>query len=373
MKEVHDHSFNVNVAEYFRSVEKAILLKEFYGWIKINKDSKRNIHYGVAWTYNSSEALNEKFRYMKAKSIWRWIDELSNEGFICINRFNEKRYDKTNWYAINWVAYAAICEGKYELILDAICEFKKFQRLVFDSQNEKSISQNKKRYSQNEKSISHNEEPIPSLTNSSSSLTNSEAFVENSFSTVTLIDEVDETSVEIHHVPDYFEVKDQLQGISDKDKKLVYEIAKDIPGFFDTEQKKPKEKSAAKKEKVDNPTPIKAMWEIYELQYAKMCGSEKPEFMPKYCQPMKKLYNILEARQIQSGIVPLDKLQPWRDFIEMWGKYLQDHPKETYFTANFNPATFYSQFNTIVAKLKNQPKTTAQKWEQFYRENTQTQ
>ena len=343
MKEVHDHSFNVNVAEYFRSVEKAILLKEFYGWIKINKDSKRNIHYGVAWTYNSSEALNEKFRYMKAKSIWRWIDELSNEGFICINRFNEKRYDKTNWYAINWVAYAAICEGKYELILDAICEFKKFQRLVFDSQNEKSISQNKKRYSQNEKSISHNEEPIPSLTNSSSSLTNSEAFVENSFSTVTLIDEVDETSVEIHHVPDY----------------------------FDTEQKKPKEKVAPKrKSAADNPTPIKAMWEIYELQYAKMCGSEKPEFMTKYLQPMKKLYGILEARQIQSGIVPLDKLQPWRDFIEMWGKYLQDHPKEAYFTANFNPATFYSQFNTIVAKLKNQPKTTAQKWEQFYRENT---
>ncbi len=44
--------------------------------------------------------------------------------------------------------------------------------------------------------------------------------------------------------------------------------------------------------------------------------------------------------------------------------------KEAYFTANFNPATFYSQFNTIVAKLKNQPMTTAQKWEQFLRENT---
>jgi len=112
------------------------------------------------------------------------------------------------------------------------------------------------------------------------------------------------------------------------------------------------------------------MFDIYSDQYARMNGGEKPEFMPKYLQPMKKLYGILEARQIQSGIVPLDKLQPWRDFIEMWGKYLQDHPKETYFTANFNPATFYSQFNTIVAKMKNQPKTSAQKWEQFYRENT---
>ncbi len=135
-------------------------------------------------------------------------------------------------------------------------------------------------------------------------------------------------------------------------------------------QKKERKSVAPKKKESDNPTPIREMFEIYSDQYAKMNGGEKPEFMPKYCQPMKKLYSILEARQAQSGIVPLDKLQPWRDFIEMWGKFLQDHPKETYFTANFNPATFYSQFNTIVAKLRNQPKTTAQKWEQFYRENT---
>jgi len=136
------------------------------------------------------------------------------------------------------------------------------------------------------------------------------------------------------------------------------------------DQKKERKSVAPKKKESDNPTPIKPMFEIYSDQYARMNGSEKPEFMSKYLQPMKKLYGILEARQIQSGIIPLDKLQPWRDFIEMWGKYLQDHPKETYLTANFNPATFYSQFNTIVAKLKNQPMTTAQKWEQFYRENT---
>jgi hypothetical protein len=194
-------------------------------------------------------------------------------------------------------------------------------------------------------------------------------------STVTLIDEVDETSVEIHHVPDYFE-----EGL-EKTKLLLEKIEKDPNAFFNskateenpTPQVAPTPRPKAKRAKVENPTPIKAMWEIYELQYAKMCGSEKPEFMPKYLQPMKKLYNILEARQIQSGIVPLDKLQPWRDFIEMWGKYLQDHPKEAYFTANFNPATFYSQFNTIVAKLKNQPMTTEDKWEKFYRENTQAQ
>jgi len=134
---------------------------------------------------------------------------------------------------------------------------------------------------------------------------------------------------------------------------------------------KPKEKVAPKRKgAANNPTPIREMFEIYSDQYAKMNGGEKPEFMPKYAPALKKLYGILEARQIQSGIVPLDKLQPWRDFIEAWGTYLEKFPNDKYFTANFNPATFYSQFNTIVAKLRNQPKTTAQKWEQFYRENT---
>lgn len=185
--------------------------------------------------------------------------------------------------------------------------------------------------------------------------------VEKEFSTV-LIDSEEDLVMEIHHVPDYFE-EDTSKSASDLVDIFYAELNSKAT-------QKPKEKSGAKKEKVDNPTPIKPMFEIYSDQYAKMNGGEKPEFMTKYCQPMKKLYGILEARQIQSGIVPLDKLQPWRDFIEMWGKYLQDHSKETYFTANFNPATFYSQFNTIVAKLRNQPMTTVQKWDQFYRENT---
>jgi hypothetical protein len=185
-------------------------------------------------------------------------------------------------------------------------------------------------------------------------------------STVTLIDEVDETSVEIHHVPDYFE-EDTSKSASDLVDIFYAELNSKAT-------QKPKEKVAPKRKgAADNPTPIREMFDIYSNQYAKMNGGEKPEFMSKYLQPMKKLYGILEARQIQSGIIPLDKLQPWKDFIEAWGAYLQKFPKETFFTANFNPATFYSQFNTIVAKLKNQPMTTEDKWEKFYRENTQAQ
>ncbi len=325
MKEINDHSFNINVAEYFHSVEKAILLKEFYGWIKINKDNNRNIHYGEAWTYNSAEALNAKFKYMHPKSIWRWVNELSIDGLICISRFNEKRYDKTNWYAINWAAYIAICEGKNELIEEYISHFKKFQKLVFDSQNEKSISQNKKRYSQNEKSISQNEEPIPSLTISSSSLTISEPFVEKEFSTV-LIDEVDETKVEVHHIPDY----------------------------FDTEEKKERKSVAAKKkESAPDPTPINQMWQAYEKAYASLNAGEVPVFHKKYLRSLKTLYVVLKERAAKKGIIPLNDIQPWQDFLDMVVAYLKNNPKQTYLRGRFDPLGLESEFNKFISELVN--------------------
>lgn len=152
-------------------------------------------------------------------------------------------------------------------------------------------------------------------------------------STVTLIDEVDETSVEIHHVPEYF-----------------------------AEEQKPKRKKLApKKEKVtDDPTPIRAMFELYADKYAELNNGVKPEFMVKYTPAMKNLYGILKSRS--SMEIGMDNLQPWRDFLQVWGDYLAKNEKEKWHRDNFNPLTFFSQFNSIIAKLNNRPKTDAEKW-----------
>lgn len=177
--------------------------------------------------------------------------------------------------------------------------------------------------------------------------------VEKEFSTVTLLDQVDETSVEIHHVPDYFsDYAERLESIPLK-----------------ATQKKERKSVAPKKKESDNPTPIKPMFDIYSEYYQVLTG-EPPVWQTKYAPALKKLYEILTARCAQKGIIQLDHLQPWRDFLDAWAVYLNKNEKEKWQRDNFNPATFYGQFNTIVAKLKNQPKTTEQKWEQFYRENT---
>ena len=277
---------------------------------------------------------------MHPKSIWRWINELSVDGIVCINRFNEKRYDKTNWYAINWTAYIAICEGKSELIEESISHFKKFQKLVFDSQNEKSISQNKKRYSQNEESISQNKEPIPSLTISSSSLTISEPFVETSLSTVVVHDQVDEIGLQVHDV-------------IDNNAALLPQL--DVDEGKEKISKKRKGSAAAKN---PDPTPINAMWDILLEQSAKI-GNDEPQFMPRYGRDFKLLYAILKQRAEKRNEPITDQVEPFRRYVTKIVDYIIKGRKvpQHQFTANnlarnFNPGYLHTSFNQICATIQ---------------------
>mgnify|MGYP003434081744 CR=1 FL=1 len=165
MKEVNDHSFSVNVASQI-GLEKSILLKEIYGWVKHNWDNQKNIHHGVAWTYNSAKAYAEKFPYFSERSIGRWLSDLEDAGFLSTGNFNEHRYDKTKWYTVNVDAYAGLClNADPDFINELLTSFKKhFTNLA------NSIRQNGEGISQNGEGISQNGEPIPSLTLSKPSL-----------------------------------------------------------------------------------------------------------------------------------------------------------------------------------------------------------
>ncbi|WP_395652669.1 hypothetical protein [Brevundimonas sp.] len=158
--------------------------------------------------------------------------------------------------------------------------------------------------------------------------------VEKEFSTVTLIDEVDEMMVEIHHVPEY----------------------------FDIEQKEPKEKSSAKKEKVADPAPITLMWLEYENRFADLNRGEKPVFHKKYLRSLKTLFAVLRERTITKGIVPLNDVQPWCDFLDMAKDYLKANPKEAYLHGRFDPIGIEAEFNKWITTLNNRPKTEAEKW-----------
>lgn len=93
-----NHSFSVEVAEKF-GIEKAVILENFYFWIRKNKANKKNIHEGRCYTYNTAEAFAELFPYIKERKIAQLLREMENEDNLLISGqfFN---YDRTKSYTL---------------------------------------------------------------------------------------------------------------------------------------------------------------------------------------------------------------------------------------------------------------------------------
>lgn len=153
-----NHSFNIHVCKILGNhVQKAILLKEIYGWIMINLKKKHNLKHGLIWTYMSAQQFSEKFPYMASKSIDRWLRQLQSDGWLFVGNFNEKSYDKTKWYTINWKRYDLAVLGQKQ---------DPPQNEEWIAQIEECIAQNEETITQIEQSMYQTEEPIPSPTQS---------------------------------------------------------------------------------------------------------------------------------------------------------------------------------------------------------------
>ena len=93
-----NHSFNVEIAEKY-GIEKAVLLENFYFWIKKNKANNKNLHEGRYYTYNTAEAFAELFPYIKERRIAQLLREMENEDNLLLSGqfFN---YDRTKSYTL---------------------------------------------------------------------------------------------------------------------------------------------------------------------------------------------------------------------------------------------------------------------------------
>ena len=93
-----NHSFSVEVAEKF-GIEKAVILENFYFWIRKNKANKKNIHDGRCYTYNTAEAFAELFPYIKERRIAQLLREMENEDNLLLSgQFFS--YDRTKSYTL---------------------------------------------------------------------------------------------------------------------------------------------------------------------------------------------------------------------------------------------------------------------------------
>ena len=94
-----EHHFNVEIAEKYGILE-AILLNNFYFWIKKNEANDKNFHEGRYWTYNSAKALHRLFPYASERKIRSAIKHLEDEGLVLTGNYNNSAYDRTMWYAL---------------------------------------------------------------------------------------------------------------------------------------------------------------------------------------------------------------------------------------------------------------------------------
>jgi len=159
MKRIDEnHSFNHNVCCVLGGhCQKAILLKEIYGWCVMNNARNHNIKFGIVWTFMSANGFSKKFEYMKEGSIDRWLRELEKDGWLHSRKLNSKGYDRTKWYTINYSRYDSAVTGK-EIPIPQIEEWK----------------------TQIEECITQIEGPIPSTTTSTTQYTiKEEKFDEN--------------------------------------------------------------------------------------------------------------------------------------------------------------------------------------------------
>lgn len=93
------HSFNIEFAEEYRSIEIAVLIHHFQHWIMVNKRSKRNLKEGRTWSYQTLSDIAAHFPYLSFKQIRSNMEKLIEKGILIKGNFNLHKYDRTCWYA----------------------------------------------------------------------------------------------------------------------------------------------------------------------------------------------------------------------------------------------------------------------------------
>ena len=86
----------------------AAIINQIDYWIEHNKNDDisngKKDHYkdGKWWVYNTMSQWQEQFPYEAQKTIERTLHKLEKCGIVETGRYNQKGYDRTKWYTLNY-------------------------------------------------------------------------------------------------------------------------------------------------------------------------------------------------------------------------------------------------------------------------------
>jgi hypothetical protein len=108
-----NHSFNPIIAKKF-GVHAAIFIDSLIYWTRTNAANKHNFRNGRYWSYGTPEFFLTYFNYLSPRQIQYTLMKLTKNGIFLKDNFNQKGYDRTNWYSLS-------DEILLELNLDITC------------------------------------------------------------------------------------------------------------------------------------------------------------------------------------------------------------------------------------------------------------
>lgn len=106
-------------------LNEAIILQQIHYWLLHyeKKQSQRHFRDGHWWVYNTYESWQENFPFWSVATIKRALTRLRKPApgrdalLITTSQYNQKKYDKTLWYRIDYDALDAIEGEKPQVIL----------------------------------------------------------------------------------------------------------------------------------------------------------------------------------------------------------------------------------------------------------------
>jgi len=119
-------------------LNESIILLQIEFWIRTSTTAE---HEGRRWTYQSVRAMQEAFPFWSIATINRAIQELVARGYVLVGNYNQAKYDKTRWFALN---------------PDALRRLKSIVIAPADGGDDTRSAQNDTRSAQNETTIPEN-------------------------------------------------------------------------------------------------------------------------------------------------------------------------------------------------------------------------
>lgn len=81
-------------------LNEAIVLQQLHYWL----DRSKHEHDGRRWIYNNLAEWQAQFPFWSEKTLQRIMHSLVEQGLVLVHKFNEKNWDRTNWYSIEYDA-----------------------------------------------------------------------------------------------------------------------------------------------------------------------------------------------------------------------------------------------------------------------------